>query len=88
VILVLDEPNSNLDSDGTAALNAAIRQMKSEGKSVLIMAHRPAAISECEDLLVLDGGARRAFGPRDEVLRQVLKNHQDLRRPGGRGAIT
>ncbi|SFO83698.1 type I secretion system permease/ATPase [Tranquillimonas alkanivorans] len=78
VLLVLDEPNSNLDNDGSEALNLAIRQMKSEGKSVLIMAHRPAAIRECDKLLVLEGGMRRAFGARDEVLRGTVANHNEL----------
>ena len=76
VILVLDEPNSNLDNDGSQALNTAIRAMKSEGKSVLIMAHRPAAIQECDMILMMDAGTRAAFGPKDEVLRQVLSNHE------------
>ncbi len=44
VLLVLDEPNSNLDNEGSKALNDAIRAIKADGKSVLIMAHRPAAI--------------------------------------------
>ncbi len=44
VVVVLDEPNSNLDNDGSVALNGAIRAMKAEGKCILIMAHRPAAI--------------------------------------------
>ena len=86
VILVLDEPNSNLDNEGSKALNAAIRQLKNEGKSVLIMAHRPAAIEECDTLLVLDMGARRAFGPRDEVMKEVLQNYQSVKKttaPGG-----
>ena len=88
VLLVLDEPNSNLDNEGSRALNAAIRQLKSEGKSVLIMAHRPAAIEECDMLLVLDMGARRAFGPRDEVMKEVLQNYQDVRRSAGPGGVT
>ena len=88
ILLVLDEPNSNLDNEGSRALNAAIRQLKSEGKSVLIMAHRPAAIEECDKLLVLDGGARRAFGPRDEVMKEVLQNYQDVVRKVGPGGVT
>jgi len=86
ILLVLDEPNSNLDNAGSEALNLAIRTMKSEGKSVLIMAHRPAAISECSHLLVLDGGARRAFGAKDEVLREVVQNAREIQastKPGG-----
>ena len=46
VILILDEPNSNLDNDGSVALNNALKRLKSQGKSVLIMAHRPAAIQK------------------------------------------
>lgn len=88
VVLVLDEPNSNLDNSGSEALNAAIRQMKAEGKSVLIMAHRPAAIQHCELLLVLDGGVRRAFGPRDEVLQATVSNAQDIRQTRSAGGIS
>jgi ATP-binding cassette subfamily C protein len=80
-LLVLNEPNSNLDSGGSAALNMAIRAAKADGKAVLVMAHRPAAILECDLLLVLEGGMRRAFGPRDEVLREEVSNHADMRRP-------
>jgi len=85
VILVLDEPNSNLDSIGGDALNNAIKRMKSEGKSVVIMAHRPAAIQECDTLLVLKNGMVDAFGPRDEVLRRAVANHQNLQNNTGLG---
>jgi ATP-binding cassette subfamily C protein len=78
VLLVLDEPNSNLDNDGSVALNGAIRQAKSDGAAVLIMAHRPAAIQECDLLLMLEGGKATAFGPRDEVLRKVVRNHTEV----------
>lgn len=78
VILVLDEPNSNLDNDGSQALNLAIREMKSRGGAVLIMAHRPAAIQECDLLLVLENGMVKAFGPRDEVLRKTVQNFADI----------
>ncbi|NSX54426.1 type I secretion system permease/ATPase [Parasulfitobacter algicola] len=86
VLLVLDEPNSNLDNDGNQALNIAIRQTKANGGAVLIMAHRPAAIQECDMLLVLEGGAKRAFGPKDDVLREMVTNHQQIKggkAPGG-----
>ena len=81
VVLVLDEPNANLDNAGSQALNMAIRGAKSRGGAVLIMAHRPAAIQECEMLLVLDGGVRVAFGPKDEVLSGMVKNVEAIRRP-------
>ncbi|MWD27129.1 type I secretion system permease/ATPase [Aquicoccus sp. SCR17] len=87
VILVLDEPNSNLDNQGSQALNEAIRQMKAAGRSVLIMAHRPAAIQECEMLLVLEHGTRAAFGPKDEVLRKTVQNHQQIQKAAGPGGV-
>jgi len=86
VVLVLDEPNSNLDNDGSIALNNAIRAAKKEGKAVFIMAHRPAAIQECDLLLVIENGARRAFGPKDEVLRDMVKNADQIRKTAGQGA--
>lgn len=80
VIVILDEPNSNLDNEGSVALNAAIKQLKAEGRSVLIMAHRPAAIQECDLLLVVDQGNQTAFGPKDDVLRQMVTNHQNIQK--------
>jgi ATP-binding cassette subfamily C protein len=86
VLLVLDEPNSNLDNEGSVALNAAIRAVKAEGGAVMIMAHRPAAIQECDMLLVIDNGQRTAFGPRDQVLREMVRNHTELLRTPPAGA--
>lgn len=89
VILVLDEPNSNLDNVGNEALNRAIRAIKSRGGSVMIMAHRPAAIQECDVLLVIDNGMRTAFGPKDEVLKSMVKNHQQIQKaPASAGGVT
>ena len=85
VLFILDEPNSNLDNDGSAALNLAIRAIKARGGAVIIMAHRPAAISECDLLLVMDQGTRRAFGPRDEVLKAMVKNADEITRSAGAG---
>lgn len=86
VILVLDEPNSNLDNEGSIALNKAIYAMKKQGCAVLIMAHRPSAIQQCELLLMLEAGQRTAFGPKDEVLAAVAENHKKIqaaKKPGG-----
>ena len=88
VMLILDEPNSNLDNEGSMALNLAIRAMKEKGRVVLIMAHRPAAIQECDLLMVLEDGTRRAFGPRDQVLREMVKNHTDIVRSTGPGGVS
>lgn len=88
VIVILDEPNSNLDNDGSVALNTAIRALKAEGKSVLIMAHRPAAIQECDLLLVLEDGVRKGFGPRDPVLRELVKNHTEIVKPAAPSGVS
>lgn len=92
VLLVLDEPNSNLDNDGAEALNRAIRAQKAAGNAVLIMAHRPAAIRECDMLLVIENHTPRMFGPRDEVLRKVLQNADQVvgatRAPVATGGIS
>lgn len=85
VVLVLDEPNSNLDNDGNQALNAAIRAVKAAGGAVMIMAHRPSAIQECEKLLVMDGGLVKAYGPRDEVLNRTVQNAQQIQRSQQQG---
>ncbi len=80
VLLVLDEPNSALDHEGSEALNRAVQGMKARGLGVIIMAHRPNAIAECDKILVLKDGTVQAFGPRDEVLAKVLKNSADVQR--------
>ena len=87
VIVILDEPNSNLDNDGSLALNLAIRTLKAEGKCVLIMAHRPAAIQECDLLLVIEDGVRKAFGPRDAILREVVRNHTEILKTANAGGV-
>lgn len=79
LLLVLDEPNSNLDSVGNNALNSAVRGIKQRGGSVIIIAHRPAAIAECDTLLVLEGGTQKVFGPRDEVLQSQVKNVSQIK---------
>ena len=89
VIVVLDEPNSNLDNEGTQALNTSIRAMKKMGHSIMIMAHRPAAIQECDTLLMLENGMRAAFGPKEEVLKAMVKNHQQIKQsPTAAGGVT
>ena len=80
VLLVLDEPNSNLDNEGSLALNQAIVAMKEAGNAVLIMAHRPSAIKECDKLLVLEDGQRKAWGPREAVMSEMLANVHVIRK--------
>lgn len=89
-LLLLDEPNSALDAEGSEALNQAVMRAKSEGKAVIIMTHRPMAIAACDHLLVMENGAVTAAGPRDEVLAKVLQNAEAMpgaaARPAGAAA--
>ena len=72
-LLVLDEPNSNLDTDGDAALSRVIQIMRKAGTTVIVMAHRPSAIAAVNKLLMLKDGRQMAFGPKDEVLKSVTQ---------------
>lgn len=78
-LLILDEPNSALDAEGSEALNDTVMSMKKEGKSVVIMTHRPVAIQSCDNLLVLDGGRVAGFGPRDEIIKSMLANADQVK---------
>ena len=69
-LIVLDEPNANLDGEGEAALLQAIRDAKARGAIVIMIAHRAAALAVCDLVLVLRDGLQQAFGPRDEALRK------------------
>lgn len=70
-LIVLDEPNSNLDAEGEAALTSAIKLMRETGSIVIVVAHRPSAISAVDQLLVIKEGQQVAFGPKDEVLPKI-----------------
>jgi ATP-binding cassette subfamily C protein len=72
-LVVLDEPNSNLDAEGEAALTAALVSVKSRGGIVIVIAHRAGAISAVDWLYVLNNGQMQHYGRKDEVLREVMK---------------
>jgi ATP-binding cassette subfamily C exporter for protease/lipase len=67
-LIVLDEPNANLDDQGEAALVAALRELKSKGKAVVMITHRTGSIMAADRLVILRDGAIQFSGPRDEVL--------------------
>lgn len=73
VLVVLDEPNSNLDEQGEAALVRALSQLKQEGATVFIITHRPSVLSGVDKILVLRDGAVQLFGQRDQVLAQFAR---------------
>jgi PrtD family type I secretion system ABC transporter len=72
-LIVLDEPNSNLDTEGDEALTRAVRGARERGAIVVVVAHRPIGIEAVDQLLVLKDGRMQAFGPKETVLGQVLQ---------------
>jgi PrtD family type I secretion system ABC transporter len=72
-LIVLDEPNSNLDTEGDEALTRAVRAARERGAIVVVVAHRPIGIEAVDLLLVLKDGRQQAFGPKETVLGQVLQ---------------
>jgi PrtD family type I secretion system ABC transporter len=72
-LVVLDEPNSNLDAEGEAALAEAIVSIKARGGIAVVIAHRPSALAAVDLIGVIQNGRLTAFGPKDEVFAQQLK---------------
>ena len=72
-VVVLDEPNANLDAEGEAAVIEAIGKVRERGGIAIVVAHRPSAIAAVDMLAVMNAGSIVAFGPRDEVLNKVIK---------------
>lgn len=71
-LVVLDEPNANLDSEGDLALTRAILGIRMRGGICVVVAHRPSALAAVDLVLVMADGTMKAFGPKDEVLRRTL----------------
>jgi PrtD family type I secretion system ABC transporter len=77
-LLVLDEPNSNLDSAGEQKLMGAIGQMRGLGSTIIVIAHRPAILAQMDKILVLKDGSVSEFGPRDEILEKLKAPLQSM----------
>jgi ABC-type protease/lipase transport system fused ATPase/permease subunit len=73
-LVVMDEPNANLDAIGEAALSHAIRVLKKRGATVVVIAHRPSAIASVDFILSLNDGRQYAFGRKDDVLARLAGN--------------
>ncbi len=67
-LIVLDEPNANLDQAGESALVQSIKDLKRDGCALIIVGHRPSTLSQADKILVLKDGMVAMFGPRDEVM--------------------
>jgi len=79
--VVLDEPNSNLDDVGEAALVRAIQELKRRGTTVILITHRTSIISVVDKLLLLVDGALQLYGPRDQVLLAIQQRAQAATKP-------
>ncbi|MDP2793588.1 MAG: type I secretion system permease/ATPase [Sulfurisoma sp.] len=75
-LIVLDEPNSNLDDAGEAALVQSVLQLKAERKTVVVITHRTNIIGVVDRILILREGVVQAYGPRDQVLRALMEAQQ------------
>jgi ATP-binding cassette subfamily C protein len=72
-LVVLDEPNSNLDSDGDIALAGAISAVRERGGIAIVVAHRPSALVSIDQVLVMSNGMLHSFGSREEILANVIR---------------
>jgi ABC-type protease/lipase transport system fused ATPase/permease subunit len=75
-LVILDEPNSNLDADGDTALLRALQAVKARGGVAVVVAHRPTVLQAVDLVAVIGNGQLTAFGPRDEVIRKATKPGQ------------
>ena len=75
-LVVLDEPNANLDDEGENALVRAVQGLKAQGKTVVLISHRPGIVSVADRLLILQNGTVQASGPRDGVLAALQKQRE------------
>ena len=70
-IVVMDEPNSNLDAEGETALTRAIKQIRKRDGIAIVIAHRPSALAAVDLLAVVQGGRMTAFGAKQDILAQM-----------------
>ncbi len=70
-LIILDEPNANLDEEGDRALGKALAEMKAAGRTVIVVTHKPQVLSHVDKILVLSFGMTLAFGPRDTVIQNM-----------------
>ena len=75
-LVVLDEPNANLDAEGEASLQQVVRRLRQDKITLVLVTHRPSLLDHIEKVLVMREGAQEAFGPREEILAKVLPMRQ------------
>jgi PrtD family type I secretion system ABC transporter len=80
-LVVLDEPNANLDAEGEAALRVTLKRLKELKRTVIIISHKRSTLADMDKLLVLDGGRVKIFGPRVDVLKQLAAQQAEAKKP-------
>jgi PrtD family type I secretion system ABC transporter len=83
-LVVLDEPNANLDAEGETAVVEAIKAVRARNGIAIVVAHRPSAVAAVDMILAMKGGDVVAFGPRDEVLAKTVQNAKVIPHPSSR----
>jgi len=83
--IVLDEPNSSLDSEGEEALNQAIFKAKQRGATVLLIGHRPSILVHVDTIIIIRDGRVEGTGPKDEILSKIMPKTASQQRVGGGG---
>jgi PrtD family type I secretion system ABC transporter len=78
-LVVLDEPNSNLDAEGDEALTRAILGIRARGGIAVVVAHRPSAIAGVDYILVMAKGRQQQFGPKEDILNRVIQPNPQQR---------
>ena len=74
-LIILDEPNSNLDETGEQALAQAIMHMKASGSTIFVITHRTTILSQLDRLIVMSAGGISMYGPREQVMAELNAQH-------------
>ena len=80
-VIVLDEPNSNLDAAGEKALSDAISSAKQDNSTVIVVSHRPSLLASTDNIAVLNQGSIVKFGPRDQIMAELGSNRVSISSP-------
>ena len=80
-LIILDEPNANLDAEGEAALLATLERAKKRGTTIVLISHKPSVFALADKILLLINGQISDYGPRDEVLGRLAKRNQPENKP-------
>ena len=80
-VIILDEPNANLDTEGEQALERAVMQAKQRGTTVMLITHRPTIAAKCDRILMLRDGQIEMYGPAQDVLQRLAQGNAPVRPP-------